>query len=172
MRILSYVLLSIFVISFTSCSSEDDNGGQQADTLIGKWNASEFTMDGTFEEDGMTVEFSGIANDLTGNDATFKSDNTLTANNAPFDMELTFNINGMPVTVTQPMSESMITSGTWRKEGNLLYLKETGSDEEHTYTIETLNNTTLKLTGDQDSIEVDDDFPDNAIFNVSITFTR
>jgi len=171
MRILSYLLLSVFLVSFTSCSSDDDNGGQEV-TLIGKWNASQLTMEGTFEEDGMTVEFSGIANDLTGNDATFKNDNTLTANNAPFDMELTFTINGMPVTVTQPMSESMMTSGTWRKEGNMLYLKETGSDEEHAYTIETLNNTTLKLSGDQDSMDVGDDFPDNAIFNVTLTFTR
>mgnify|MGYP002735384390 CR=1 FL=1 len=172
MRIFPYLLLSIFVISFTACSSDDDSSGGQADTLLGKWNASQFTMDGTFEEDGMTVEFSGIANDLTGNDATFKSDNTLTANNAPFDMELTFIFDGIPVTMTQTMSESMMSSGTWRKEGDLLYLKETGSDEEYAYTIETLNNTTLKLTGDQDSMEMDDDFPDNAIFNVSITFTR
>lgn len=171
MRILSYLLLSIFIVSFTSCSSDDDNNDQE-NLILGEWDASKFTMEGTFIIEGNSVSFDGVANDLSGNDITFHQDNTVTGNSAPFDMELNYVINGMPITMTQTMSSVMVHSGTWRKEGGFLYFKEAGSDEEVEYIIQTLNNSTLKITADQDNIDVGSDFPPGGQFRVTITYNR
>ena len=172
MRILSYLLFSIALISFSSCSSDDDNNPAQEGTLLGTWNASEFKMDGNMQMDGNNISFDGIANNLAGNDITFNSDNTLTGNSASFDMELTYVINGMPVTITQNMSSMMAHAGTWRKDGNFLYIQETGSNNDQEFLIEAQTNSTLKISANQDNIDLGSDFPPGATFSVTITYVR
>lgn len=174
MKILSYLFLSLFILSLASCGSDDDGngGGQQDASILGKWNAAEFTMNGTFSVEGMTISFNGIANDMTGNDITFNEDNTLEGHSAPFEMELTYDIDGMPMTINQTMSSVMAHNGEWSREGDKLYLQENGSSEKDAFTIQTLNATTLKLYGDQNSIQVGSDFPPGAVFTVTITHKR
>ena len=119
MKKLSYLILSIFIISLAACSSDDDSSSQEG-ALLGKWNSTEFIMKGTFQEDGVTVSFEGVADDMSGNDVTFHADNTFTANNAPFQMKMSYIINGLPYTFNQEMNSLVTDEGTWRKEGNKL----------------------------------------------------
>src|SRR5690606_19211255 len=114
------------------------------------------------------VTFNGTSLGMSGNDITFKENNTFSGNSAPFQMQINYVINGLPSTITQPSGEALPVSGEWSKEGNTLYLQENGGERTH-YTIETLNSSTLKLTADQNSIDMGNDFPPGAQFNVSVT---
>lgn len=172
MKKLICLFLSIFIITLASCSSDDNGNNNQEATLLGNWNSSEFIMEGTFEEDGITVSFEGVADNMPGNDITFHSDNTFTGNSAPFEMEINYLINGLPSTITQTMNSPMAHEGTWRKDGDKLFIIEAGSTQEQEFNIETLSNTTLKMFADQDNIEMEDDFPENAEFKVTITHIR
>ena len=169
MRIVSYLFISFFILSLASCSSDDDNN--QEVTLLGKWNVNEMTMDGNFTEEGVVVSFNGVTNGMAGNDITFKDDNTFTGHSAPFEMEMHYVINGMPSTITQPSGEALPVAGSWSKEGDYLFLQETGG-ERTKYKIETFNATTLKLSANQDTIDMGEDFPAGAQFNVSVTLKR
>src|SRR5690606_23558797 len=123
MKIVSYLFISIFILSLTACSSDDDNATQEG-TILGKWNVDEMTMEGSFSTDGTAVNFIGTTQGMAGNDITFNNDNTFNGNNAPFAMELQYVINGSPSTHTQSMGEAFPVSGEWNKEGNILNLKE------------------------------------------------
>lgn len=169
MRILIYLFTSVFILGLTSCSSNDDDNAEA--TLLGKWNVKEMTMEGNFTQDGMAVTFDGIANEMAGNDVTFNEDNSFTGNTAPFDMDITFRVGGFPTTITQPVSDGFPVTGQWSKEGNTLFLTETGSTERIKYTIETHDATTLVLSADQNSMDLAD-LPSDAIFNVRITMKR
>src|SRR5690606_5224177 len=149
MKIVSYLFISIFILSLTSCSSDDDN--QQAVTILGKWNVNEMNMEGSLTEDGMTISFISNTKGMAGNDITFNDDNTFSGNSAAFEMETHYVINGMPSTVTQPAGEALPVEGEWSKDGNILNLLESGGVSTQ-YTIETLDATTLKLTADQNSM--------------------
>lgn len=171
MKKLSYLILSLFILMTASCSSDDDNGPVEA-SILGKWDITQMIMEGTFTEEGATVSFNGVANSLPGNDITFNADNTSTSNSAPFNMDLTYVIEGETYTMTQQVSSELTTSGTWREDGNFLYLKETGSNDEVQYKIVTLNSSTLKLTADQNNINMGADFPADGQFMVTITMSR
>ncbi len=170
MKILYYLFTTLFILGLTSCSSSDDDNPQDG-TILGKWNVKEMRMSGNFTDEGMTVDFTAVSTGMAGNDITFKDNNTFTGHSAPFEIEMTFIMMGQSHTVTQPAGEALPVSGEWSREGNTLFLQETGN-ERTKYTIETLNNTTLKLTADQNSIDMGDDLPPGAQFNVTITLER
>ena len=167
---LFYLFLSFFAFSLASCSSDDDNGPIDV-SILGKWNMTQMTMEGDFSDEGISVTFDGVANSLPGNDITFHADNTVTSNSAPFNMQFTYLIDGVPFEITQPISSELTSDGTWRQEGNNLFFKETGSVDEQQYTIVTLNGSTLKLSADQDNIDMGSDFP-NGRFLITITMSR
>lgn len=177
MKITNYLLLSLFVFGLMSCSSDDDgnsdNGNPQEVTILGLWNASEMSINGTVVEQNITSSFNGMATEMTGNDITFNEDHTLSGNSAPFNMEVHYVIEGLPpFTQTQEMNSAMAHEGTWSREGNMLYIQENGSTDREGFTIETLNATTLKISGDQNSTSVGEDFPAGSTFNVTITYRR
>ena len=169
MRVLSYLFISLFILSFASCSSDDDNN--QEVTILGKWNVSEMTMTSNFIQEGIPISMNAISNSMAGNDITFNENNTFTGNSAPFDIVIKYEIGGVSSTMTQPSGNALPVSGNWRKEGNNLYLKEGGS-EEIRYTIETLDATTLKLSGDQNSIDIGEDYPPGTEIRVTVTLKR
>lgn len=170
MRILAFLFTSILILGLNSCSSNDDGNNEEV-TLLGKWNVKEMTMEGNFTEDGMPVSFEGIANEMDGNNITFNENNSFTGNTAPFDMEITFRLGGFPTTMTQPISQGLPVAGEWTKEGNTLFLTEAGSSETTKYTIESHDATTLILSGDQNSINIED-IPADAVFSVRVTLKR
>lgn len=173
MKKLSYFILSVLMISLVSCSSDDNGDSGQDGSILGLWNSSEFILEGTFQEDGITVSFEGTADEMPGNKITFREDNTFIANSAPFMMEVHFVVMGIPYTETMEMSSLMTDEGTWRKEGNKLFISEAGVEEEQEFTIEILTNSTLKMFADQESIkDFYDDFPENAVFEVTTVHTR
>lgn len=171
MKITHLIILSFLIFGFTSCSSDDDNVNDEV-TILGHWNTGEFSMEGTFVDDGVHVTFNGVANNLTGNDINFHSDNTITGNSAPFNMEINYVIDGMPVTINQEMSSMMVHEGTWSRDGEYLYLQESGSDSAQEFLIEVHNSSTLKLSANQDSLDLGADFPAGAQFSVTITYVR
>src|SRR5690625_7548327 len=88
MKKLSYFILSVLMISLVSCSSEDNGDSGQDGSILGLWNTSEIILEGTFQEDGITVSFEGTADEMLGNNITFREDNTFIAISAPFIMEV------------------------------------------------------------------------------------
>lgn len=174
MRILQFLFLSFFILGLASCSSDDDDidPPPQEATVTGEWDVTQFTMEGTIYDEDATITFDAVANDLTGNDMTFHGDNTLSGNNAPFEMAVDSDVDGMEINYTTTMSSVMTHEGEWSRDGNTLYLQEDGSDTSEEFTIETLNSTTLKLSGDQNSITTDSDFPPGSVFDVTITLKR
>lgn len=171
MRTLSYLILSLFIFSLASCSSDDDNNSQEV-TILGKWDVTQMTMEGNFTEEGSAVSFSAVANSLPGNNMTFKADNTVSSNSAPFNIDFHYDIDGITYDMTQEVSSVLTTNGTWSRDGDLLHLQENGSSERQTYTVETLTGSTLKLSADQDNTDLGDDFPAGAQFRVTITMNR
>src|SRR5690554_918789 len=165
------ILFSFLIFGFTSCSSDDDKVSDEV-TILGHWNTAQFTMEGTFVDDNVHATFNGVANNLTGNDITFHSDNTITGNSAPFNMDINYVIDGMPVTINQEMSSMMVHEGTWSRDGEYLYLQESGSDSAQEFLIEVHNSSTLKLSANQDSLDLGADFPAGAQFSVTITYVR
>ncbi|HLV40312.1 hypothetical protein [Xanthomarina sp.] len=181
MKITNYLFLSLFVLGLVSCSSDDDgspdggnsgNGNPQEASIVGSWNADNFIMNGIFAGDELTITFNGVADTMTGNDITFYQDNTTTGNSAPFMMDLTTIINGVPSTTEQEMNTPMATEGTWSREGNKLYLVENSMGQTQEFTIETLTETTLVITGDHNSVTIEDGFPPNTEFDIKLTYKR
>src|SRR5690625_69159 len=174
MKKLSYFILSVLMISLVSCSSDDNGDSGQDGSILGLWNTSEIILEGTFQEDGITVSFEGTADEMLGNNITFREDNTFIANSAPFMMEVNFLVMGVPAyTQTVEMSSLMTEAGSWRREGNKLFISEAGVEEEQEFTIEILTNSTLKMFADQESIkDFYDDIPENAVFEVTTVHTR
>ena len=156
MKKLTYLLLSLFIMGLVSCSSDDDSNPHEV-SLLGEWYADEFRMVGSYTEEGQTYSFDGLASNCVGNDITFNADQSVTGHNAPFSMTSTVEVPGMPpITSTMQMSSFTSTSGEWSREGNTLYLQEEGSSHKDAFTILLLNATTLKIMGDQNSIDPGD----------------
>ena len=177
MKILSYLCLSLFILNLTSCSSNDDGDNPPINpndgTLLGSWNATEFTIDGSFSEAGTDAEFSMFADHLDGNTLVFNEDGTVTGDNAPFEMETTIFINGVALPPsTQIMSEVMSHSGTWSQDGNTLTLLEDGSNDPQVFTIEILSPTTLKISGNQDSLGDTGNPSPGTEFLATVTYSR
>lgn len=166
-----FIIISFLIFGLASCSSDDDKVNDEV-TILGHWNTAEFTMEGTFVDDGVHVTFNGVANDLTGNDINFHSNNTLTGNSAPFNMDIDYVIDGMPVSLNQEMSSMMVHEGTWSRNGDYLMLQENGSDTTQEFLIEVLNSSTLKLSANQDNMDLGAEFPAGAQFRVTITYVR
>lgn len=177
MKIINYLVFSLFIICSVSCSSDDDGSSDDNNnpgdvTILGNWNASEYTMSGNFVEDGVTISFTGVANSLPGNNMTLHADHTITGHSEPFMMQLSYVINGAPMTIPQQVSSSMVNEGVWSREGDTLYLEDNEVGETQEFTIDVLNATTLKISGDQSSMSEDGALPPGSIFVYSFTFTR
>ena len=161
------------MLSLVSCSSDDNAENAKDASILGLWNSSEFIIEGSFQEDGITVSFEGIADDLPGNYITFHDDNTFTSNSAPFMMEVNFVVMGIPYTEMKEMSSPMTDEGTWRIDGDKLIIGEVGGEQEQEFIIETLTNSTLRSYIDQDQVmDIYSDFPENAEIKITLVHTR
>lgn len=171
MRTLSYFLLSIFIVSLTACSSDDD-GPSSSDDIFGKWFLSDMTMEGTFVEEGEEFSFTGKAKDIhEDNYIIFKEDNKFNGSSTPIDMELTISFMGQTHTQIISTGTNMPQSGTWERNGNKLILSADGGEETE-YTVETFTSSSIVLTADETSVDMGSDFPPGAKFSVSISFRR
>lgn len=129
-------------------------------------------MYGSANEDGDPITFGVVSNSLTGNDVPFKADNTFEGTCTPFVMNTHYTVNGMQFNLPVSMNSITNHAGEWTREGSLFNIKNEGSNEASQFTIVTLNATTLILTGDQDSLDIGEDFPASYEFSATFTFTR
>lgn len=170
MKKIFYVFAVLFVIGLTSCSSDDDN--VSAD-IIGKWDITQMTMEGSFTEDGMSINFKGVSKNITGdNHIVFNEDNTLTGESSEFEIEMEYEIFNQTITVTIPAGSNIPHTGTWEKNGNKLVLHSDTSDETVEYTIEELTSSKMFLSADESAMDLGEDFPEISNFSVTITFNR
>lgn len=169
MKKLFYLFSIILIIGIVSCSKDDDK--KEID-IIGRWDLSEMKMNGSFTEDGMTINFTGITKNIQGeNYVIFKEDNTAVGQNSEFDMEIEYTINGMTFTMTVPAGNNFPESGTWEKNGDKLRLTDS-TGETTNFTIEELTANSLILSADGSDMELGDEFPENATVHVTITMER
>lgn len=171
MRKLFYFIPILLFVAFTSCSKDDDKGSSE--DLIGKWNLEEMIMEGTFEQEGMTIEFTGKSKNIQGdNYIIFQEDNTLIGKNSEFEIELEFMFLGQSIKETFPAGNDLPESGTWERNGNKLVITSDRSGERVEYDIKKQTSNTLVLTADESAMELGEDLPEGSKFSVTITFKR
>ena len=108
MKIASYLFVSLFIVTLASCSSDDDaktDDIPELGTLIGKWNASSITAEGSFTLNEIKTTFKAKANDLKDNNINFHADHTITGEEKPFTMELRLNMGGCRHKVCSPPTQ-------------------------------------------------------------------
>ncbi|MCF6306377.1 MAG: lipocalin family protein [Flavobacteriaceae bacterium] len=150
MKILKLLFLSLFVSFAISCSSSDDdngdNGSGETDAeLVDMWIGSAVNYSGTSvtETQGITLtaDFVGVGYDI---DFTFdftENPNILTAEGS-YSIELTTTIQGQ--STTQNIEDlGFENSGTWSRDGNQISLTYDGTTD--VATITELTETTLIL---------------------------
>ncbi len=147
MKTIKLLLLSVFIISFSSCSKDDDGGGSFE--IVGNWRMTEGAVEGgsiMLDLGGMPipVEVSGTFIDLDDqNKLTIKEDNTFTSITGNIAIELHMNVMGTVQTETFEASD-IFGEGTWERTGNTLNIT---NDNGTTipYTIVSLTESNLEL---------------------------
>lgn len=157
MKIIKYLVLSIFIIGLISCSSDDD-GGDSYD-IIGEWTITEGYIDPTSIQLDMggidiPVEISGTFVGLdVNNSLTFMDDNSFTSQMDNISLEMDMVVMGVPQTETIGMSD-VFGEGNWEINGNTLTIhNENGTTIP--YRIENLNGDNLELSGNVKDMALD-----------------
>jgi hypothetical protein len=162
---------------FTACSNDDDggsdNGVDQSADLTGTWEPTNIYYEGestsqagnqsfTTAYTGQSVSFEDFVV-LINDDQTYESSGSYT-------LELT--VESMDQEITQEITMSnFLGTGTWERNGNEF---TTTDDEGNTgvATIETLNDTTLKLTMDNYTMPVSGVPGSNTALDLEMTLER
>jgi len=149
-----------FALFFTSCSSDDDNGGDPTTvSLVGTWKLTsasgalpvDLNMDGTASTN-LLEELSCFEDTIEVSD-----DNTYSQNVTEIDVSIT---PGVPPVVTADCTGTILDeTGAWMLDGDQLTFTPTGMDSK-TVTI-VLTETTLSFT---DTVE--------DLGQVALVFTR
>lgn len=174
MKKLIYLFTAALIVStFSFCSKDDDGGSTPVDKLFGKWFLKELTMEGSFEEEGTVITYTAKSLNISeGNFIIFKEDQTFEAQSTPFDLEMKMNFMGQTITQIVPISSDLPESGTWSESGNSLTINSDTTGESVTYTIESFSNNSITLLGDETTMDMGDDFPETAKFEMRITFKK
>ncbi len=154
-------IITLIVITFTlaSCSTDDDGGSNNVseENLIGTWSLTATSQESSFSgsaqgnEVDATITSTGSNFDFT---VVFNNDNTVSANGT-YDETITSDINGTISTETQTITTND-EQAEWTLDGDQLTfegeqliaagdLQIIQADIEPSFTIETLNETTLEL---------------------------
>src|SRR5699024_2648822 len=97
MKKLSVLVMSLVVLGFSACSSDDDNSSVEPDDsgIVGDWQMTDVNFDGNTIQDGMVVGFSGQTIDLGDDDLLkIKDDNTYEATTTTLKVKVSVSING------------------------------------------------------------------------------
>lgn len=174
MRSFVYILFIILPLSFLSCSSDDDS--RASAEVVGKWMNSEINIEGEFVVLGIgAATMTGIATDNNPENHTiFHVDNTLETHPKSMEMTIKVTLMGMVETYVQEINMDIPQFGQWQKEGDTLTITSEG--ETWDYTIETLNENTLKISTDTMDMELPTEegleLPDFDSFKMTIVFSR
>lgn len=124
------ILFIAFILILSSCSSDDDGGGQVTGDIVGTWVGTDLSLSGEIETtiEGQTImsTITGEGYDLT-NKLTFTESPNLISSEGKVNMKLTVTINGLTFTENEEDFE-FLGDGTWEINGNDLIIKD--PDEE------------------------------------------
>ncbi|GAA4974204.1 lipocalin family protein [Algibacter aquimarinus] len=123
LSILFFVLSTILV----SCSSDDDGANISA-SIVGKWIATDIEFEGDIsavvEGERINFTFTGEPTDLD-HSLTFTESPNEVVSEGGFDLEVTTNLGGFTDTETVE-GESIVETGSWEQNGNLLTVANSG----------------------------------------------
>lgn len=144
-------------VTLFSCSSDDDNSGEEEISIVGAWDLSEMNYDGT-----TTIEFEGIPVPVTvegvGEDIdaqiVFEEDPNTVSSSGTLTSVATITVLTESTTEEFPIDLSeFVTSGTWtisEDESTLIVVDSEGTEQ--TFDINALTETSLDLTTEQEII--------------------
>ena len=190
MKLLKLTLIALFAITITSCGSDDSNDSNddtseemsememedemtdESASIIGIWDVSSINATGTstVEIAGQTIttDFVGEGIDLNYNITFTENPNEVVAD-GDYNIELTTTVAGQSITETIP-GILFIDSGDWSIDGDQITI--TSNDVENTGTITTLNETTLIIEIDMETIIDQQGVENMATINAVVSFQR
>ena len=173
MKILKLTLVLVAFIAFTSCSEDDNGGGNDTSgDIVGTWIGTGVDYTGTSETTtmGQTVsaDFVGEAFDINYTLTFSENPNNVVADGS-YSIELTTTINGQSSTETVEDLE-FLNDGTWERSGNTLTI--TAEGEPGDATIVELTDTTLVLEIVESEGISAPDFEFTTQVTAVMTFTR
>lgn len=167
------IILFVAFLGLVSCSS-DDNGGSVSDgsNVVGNWKPTSLTYDGvsTMSMQGQTIttNFNAVATDFHDATVTFHQNGTFSSVGDGYTVDLTMEVMGQEMTQETSVG-SFFEDGTWEIDGNTMIMTNTSSNEPVTYNIVALNATTMKLSIDNYTTQMNGG---QATINVDITLTK
>lgn len=172
MKKILFLLLTVGLFTFTSCSKDDD-GPSTSGTINGLWKLESFSMSGNIDYEGFTgtteIRTLSVSEDNT---VIFHDNNTYTSNSGTIEIETKMTFPGLPpITDTQTIDNDLFEDGTWERQGNKLTLTSSQTNEVSVWNIDELTNSRLVLSGDEETIpdEGNEGFTD---LEVKIIFKR
>ena len=170
LKLLTLIILSVMVFS---CSDNDGPGEPTIeDTIVGKWQASEFLVDGEATGNiggiNVSVDIEGDVYDNTYAVEFRDNPNTVTSTG---DFSIRFTASFLGQSYEEVVEDvQFIGTGSWQIIGNQLII--TTSTEERTFDIQTINATTLRVFGQIiETIDVEGTTAE-AVIDLDLTFTR
>lgn len=156
MKIINYLLLSLFIIAQVSCSNDDD---ARSFDVTGEWTLTEGYVEPgsmTIDLGGMpvSIQYSGAFVDIDQNNwLKFHEDHTFTSFTGNMSLELNMIIMGQSQTQSIEL-EDVMGDGTWEVNGNeLKILNSNGTSIK--YHIDNLNGDTLELSANVKDMSVE-----------------
>jgi|TARA_R110002110_G_scaffold50369_26_gene149166 hypothetical protein len=174
MKTFKLLLILTLAVTLFSCGSDDDNNitSPNAD-LLGSWNGTSIdgTSDGTIEEDGFTVPFTGT---YTGSNINYSLTFTETPNN--ITSQGTFDALGSIMLGGQTFTENVTgetfldsTIATWTRSGGTLTISDDGATDAYTMVI---TGNTMTLTISTTETEIDEGTTTTSNLNLVASFIK
>ena len=168
------LLILTLAVTLFSCGSDDDNNvtSPNAD-LLGTWNGTSIdgTSNGTIEEDGIRIPFTGT---YTGSNINYSL--TFTENPNNITSEGTFDALGTIMIVGQTFLENLpgetfldSTTATWTRSGGILTISDEGTPD--TY-IMIITENTMTLTISITETVVDEGVTTTSTRDLTASFTK
>lgn len=142
-------------VTFFSCSSDDDNSGEEEISIVGTWELTEMNYDGTttieFEGIPVPVSIEGVGEDIDAQ-IVFEEDPNTVSSSGTLTSVVTITVLTESTTEEFPIDLSeFVTSGSWtisEDESTLIVVDSEGTEQ--TFDINALTETTLDLTTEQE----------------------
>lgn len=178
MKTLKLLFITLFIISFTACSSEDDSNDNNNPTdtnadLTGTWNLEGLNVE---TESVSTIQGQSFTSTSVGEGTNidyqmiFSENPNEVIGEGSFDMEFTITFAGQTQTETLPGEPIIGDLGTWTREGNNLIISING--ETPTYEITQLTESTLVLNVTQVDEVTEQGVTTVATSNGTLTLSR
>lgn len=166
------IILFVAFLGLVSCSSDDNGTTTDSSNVVGNWKPTALTYDGTstmsMQGQTFTTNFNAVATDFHDATVSFHQNGNYTSEGDGYTVDLTMEFMGQEMT-QEMFVESFFAEGTWEVDGNTMIMTNTSSNEPIIYNIVALNATTMKLSIDNYTTQMNGG---QATINVDITLTK